>query len=151
MTTRTVQSLPQEPLGARQAGPTVAAIETWLVTHISELLEVDPQEIDVRQPFTSYGLSSIDGVILAGDLEDWLGYSLTATLAWDYPTIESMARYLSGEASAPESLSATTPDREVGYEEIDQLLTEIEGLSDDEAQSLLDSQSQTYQRDDRHE
>ena len=146
----TVQSPQRKPSDARREGPTAAAIEVWLVTHIAELLEIDPQEVDVRQPFTYYGLSSADGVILAGDLEDWLGRSLPATLAWDYPTIESVALYLAGEAAA-ESLPATALNQGAGYEEMEQLLTDLEGLSENEARSMLDSQRQPSQREDRHE
>jgi len=140
MTIRAVQPLQQEPPDAHQAGPTAIAIETWLVAQIAELLEVDPQELDVRQTFASYGLSSAEGVILAGDLEVWLGRSLPATLAWDYPTIESLACYLAGESSATTSLSATTLDQQTGYEEMDQLLTAVEQLSEDEVQAILETE-----------
>ena len=132
--------LQKQPSDAHQTGPTAIALETWLVAQIAELLEVDPQAIDVRQTFASYGLSSAEGVILAGDLEVWLGRSLPATLAWDYPTIESLACYLADESSATPSLSATTLDQQTGYEEMDQLLTAVEQLSEDEVQSILETE-----------
>src|SRR5262245_57445342 len=145
----TAQAAPpprQESSEARQVGPTAAAIEMWLVAQISELLAVDPQEIDVCQPFASYGLSSAEGVILAGDLEVWLGCSLPATLAWDYPTIESLAHYLAGEPGATEPGSATTPDQQTRDGEIDQLLTAVEQLSEDEVRSILETEGARQQK-----
>jgi acyl carrier protein len=55
----------------RQA--TAGEIQAWLIVQLAELLDVPPEEIDVRQPFRDYGLDSAEGVILAGDLEDWHG------------------------------------------------------------------------------
>ncbi|HKA55446.1 MAG TPA: acyl carrier protein [Candidatus Binatia bacterium] len=145
----TAQAAPpprQGPSEARQADPTAAVIETWLVGQIAELLAVDPQEIDVRQPFASYGLGSAEGVILAGDLEVWLGCSLPATIAWDYPTIESLAHYLAGEPGATEPGSATTLDQQTRDGEIDRLLTAVEQLSEDEVRSLLEAESARQQK-----
>src|SRR5271156_2170937 len=79
-------------------------IEKWLLSKLSELLGVDPGEIDIREPFASYGMGSTEAVSLSGELGDWLGQRVPADLAYEFPTIESLARHLSG--SANESLSA---------------------------------------------
>ncbi len=77
--------------------PTAEAISSWLVSKLSEELQIDPSEIDVSEPFTSYGISSVLAVSLSGDLEDWLGRPLSPTLVFDFPTIEALACHLSGE------------------------------------------------------
>lgn len=80
-----------------------AAIQEWLKTQLAESLAVHPSEIDVREPFASYGLSSVAAIGLTADLEEWLETRLEPTLAWDYPTIEALASYLAdgaGQASA---------------------------------------------------
>src|SRR5437868_3277114 len=77
--------------------PTAKAIQVWLISQLSEVLGVEPQSIDIREPFTNYGLTSRDAVGLSGDLEDWLGRELSPTLAYEYPGIESLARHLAGE------------------------------------------------------
>ena len=77
-----------------------AEIERWIVHQLSESLNVPEEQIDVRQPFISFGLDSAQAVGLAGDLEEWLGRSLPPTLIWDYPTIESLAAYLASEEVA---------------------------------------------------
>jgi len=76
------------------------ALERWLVNQLSGILNLKPAEIDIRQPFISFGLDSAQAVGLAGDLEEYLGQSLPPTLIWDYPTIESLARNLASQESA---------------------------------------------------
>jgi acyl carrier protein len=76
------------------------AIEGWLVARVAELLGVAPHDIDVQLPFADYGMTSADAVALSGDLGDWLGRSLPATLAWDYPDIALLARHLAQAGGA---------------------------------------------------
>jgi acyl transferase domain-containing protein/acyl carrier protein len=89
-------------------------IEKWLVEKLSNLLGVDPKEIDVREPFASYGMGSTEAVSLSGELGDWLGQTVPADLAYEYPTIETLARHLSG--SHDESRSSTGLDHQPGNE-----------------------------------
>jgi acyl carrier protein len=72
----------------------IEAIQTWLVNKLAEQLSLDPNNINVTEPLTRYGLDSIDAVTMVGDLEDWLDLELPSTLFWDYPTIEKSANYL---------------------------------------------------------
>lgn len=72
-------------------------IESWMVSNLSELLAVAPEEIDVNQPFSRLGLDSAAAVGLIGDLEQLLGRPLSPTLAYDYPTISVLAQHLGGE------------------------------------------------------
>ncbi len=69
-------------------------IQTWLVSQIAQRLGASPDEIDLEEPFASYGLDSVQAVRLSAELEDWLGLKLPPTLAYDYPTIARLARYL---------------------------------------------------------
>jgi acyl transferase domain-containing protein/acyl carrier protein len=71
-------------------------IEEWLIAKLSNLLGVDPREIDVREPFASYGLGSTEAVCLSGELADWLGRKVPADLAYEYPTVETLSRHLTG-------------------------------------------------------
>jgi len=81
---------------------TVAAIETWLVSHLAAELGIESRDIDVQQPFARYGLASSEAIHLVRALEEWTGRSLSPTLVWEYPTIESVARHLA-ENTADES------------------------------------------------
>ena len=90
----TLKEVPDFPPGDLAQPPTVAAIEHWIIAKLSEALGVTPAEIDVHESLDNYGLGSIQAVSFAGDLEDWLGRDLPATLLWDYATIGALAAHL---------------------------------------------------------
>jgi acyl carrier protein len=62
---------------------------------MTEMMEVDEDEIDLSVPFDDYGLDSSMAVALIADLEDWLGRELDRTLIYDYPTLEKLAKQVS--------------------------------------------------------
>lgn len=66
------------------------AIRDWLVSKFADALSLSAQEIDLKEPLTSYGLGSLQAIAIVGDLEDWLGRTLPPTLFWDYPTLEAI-------------------------------------------------------------
>jgi len=61
---------------------------------VADLLGCDVDEIDSVKEFTSYGLSSIEGLSLLGDLEDLVGLELPDSLLWDFPTLEKLTQHL---------------------------------------------------------
>lgn len=85
------------PTAQTTATSPVAAIQSWLVNQMADVLSLDPATVDVTQPLTRYGLDSIDAVTLVADLEDWLDLELPSTLLWDYPTIAKASTYLVDE------------------------------------------------------
>lgn len=93
------------PVTPKKKSTTVASLETWLISKVAENLEIDAKEIDIHEPFVSFGLDSAQAVGLAGDLEEWLGKKLSPTLVWDYPTIESLATFLAED----ETISVMAP------------------------------------------
>ena len=82
-------------LGITPASQRAELIEDWLTSRVAKMLRVDKDEIDPTERFENYGLGSYQGVMIAGDLSDWLERDLPETLIWDYPTIQEMADYLS--------------------------------------------------------
>lgn len=76
------------------SAPSEEQIQSWLISNISTVVEVDPQTIDIHKPLEYYGMDSMQAMHLSGDLEDWLGRQLSPTVVWDYPTIELLARHL---------------------------------------------------------
>jgi acyl carrier protein len=82
--------------------PSANVIQQWLLANLSKSLNIGPADIDVREPFASYGLSSVASVSLTADLEDWLQLELSPTLAWDHPSIELLALHLSEELKRQE-------------------------------------------------
>lgn len=78
-------------------------IQAWLKAQVADLIGVEPDGVDVDQTFASFGLSSLAAVSLSGDLDEWLGIPLPATLAWDYPTISKLSERLANFSIEEES------------------------------------------------
>jgi acyl carrier protein len=74
-----------------------ADIQDWIVNYLTELLEIEAEEIDVTVSFDRYGLDSSAAVGLMGDLENWLETEIDPTIMYDYPTVESLSEHLSAQ------------------------------------------------------
>jgi len=79
--------------------PTEDDIQAWLIEKITAMDDVDAASVDIREPFSSYGLTSRAAVGLSGDLEEWLGRRLSPALVYEHPTIEALARHLAAGLS----------------------------------------------------
>jgi acyl-CoA synthetase (AMP-forming)/AMP-acid ligase II/acyl carrier protein len=116
-------------------------IQTWLVCHLSARLGIESRAIDVTAPLASYGLDSVTAVSLTGDLEDWLGIRLSATMAFDYPTIDVLSQ------AVAEQYQRSERDLKQGNTEmLSQMVAELEQLSEEEVQSLLIRERNLIQR-----
>ena len=102
----------------RLATQSAEVIERWLAAKLSDLLGVDPREIDIREPFASYGMGSTEAVSLSGELAEWLGEKVPADLAYEYPTIEALARHLSGSPNGSVSINGLDPQHAAEAEPI---------------------------------
>jgi acyl carrier protein len=69
-------------------------IRDRLIREVSAASGIPVDKIDVREPFASYNIASIEAVQMVGTLETWLGLTLDETLLWDHSTIEALARHL---------------------------------------------------------
>ncbi|SID84473.1 Polyketide synthase PKS13 [Mycobacteroides abscessus subsp. abscessus] len=86
------------------AGLTVPEMREWLRNWIAKATGVSPDRIDDSAPMVEMGLSSRDAVAMAADIEDLTGVTLTATVAFQHPTIESLAtRIIEGEPEVPDA------------------------------------------------
>ncbi|MCT7661585.1 polyketide synthase Pks13 [Mycobacterium deserti] len=70
---------------------TVAEMRTWLRNWIGNATGQSPDSINESAPMVELGLSSRDAVAMASDIEDLTGVTLTATVVFRNPTIESLA------------------------------------------------------------
>src|SRR5579859_7582289 len=93
-------------------------IQAWLVSKLSERLGIESHEIDIREPFASYGLGSTEAVSLAGELAEWLGRKLSPALVYEYSTIESLARHLAGAPNPSKIAPETDVVQDIGNEPV---------------------------------
>ncbi len=82
-------------------------IITWLVSQLALSLKISPDEIDIQEPFTAFGLDSSVAVSMTGELAQWTGCELELTVFWDYPNIKTLAQHLAAQCLLLQS--TTTP------------------------------------------
>jgi acyl transferase domain-containing protein len=122
---------------AAAPGERRALLEGHLREHVAHALRVAVSHVDRSVLLKDLGLNSLLSLELRNRLETSLGIILPATLVWNYPTVAALAAHLeerlelAAPAVAPEAAElAEAP-------ELERLLTEIQGLSDDEVHRLL--------------
>ncbi|MFC5829635.1 beta-ketoacyl synthase N-terminal-like domain-containing protein [Nonomuraea insulae] len=84
----------------------------WLLNRTAELLSAPAGTLSPDTPFSQLGLSSMQAVELAGDLERWSGRSLSPTIAYDYPTIEAVAAHLTSSEERQQPVRPSAPSGE---------------------------------------
>jgi phthiocerol/phenolphthiocerol synthesis type-I polyketide synthase B len=104
-------------------------ILTELVTHaVSRVLKVAPARLDPRRTLGDMGLTSLLAIELRNRLEAALSRPLSATLAWNYPTIEAMAAHLLDDAEA-----ATLPEPVPAESAMPAALADVAAMSEEAA------------------
>ncbi len=103
--TEPVEMVEARPPGGSDPSPLIASpresdLLRWLTEHIARQIGQPAGSISPDEQFVNYGIDSAQAVSLTGDLEQYLGVSLSPTLAWDYPTPRQLARFLVGSPLA---------------------------------------------------
>jgi 2-oxoisovalerate dehydrogenase E1 component len=103
---------------------------------VASLVQCDLTQIDPRQPLRNLGLDSLTATELAEVLGKGLDAGVPATLAWNYPTIETIVDHLLDQLGMR---IAESSQSSAGVMSSEALLFEIEQLSDGQVQALLDA------------
>jgi acyl carrier protein len=136
------------PLSLEDRDRLVDRIETRLVQWIMQRCDLAVGEVDRHKPFAELGLDSLSAVELSAELEQWLQVQIPAVAAWNHPTPHAMARYLAqlaadasggpaADALANRALASAPPSDSVAAQEFEDLLADIEGLSEADVQEAL--------------
>ncbi len=101
-----IEARPHQVVENKEVLPTDSGekikIEVYLVNYLANLLGVETTKIGIEEPFSSFGLGSRQALVLAGELEAFLGYPVPATAFYDYPSIREFANSLAGKAHITE-------------------------------------------------
>ncbi|MHB1132622.1 MAG: SDR family NAD(P)-dependent oxidoreductase, partial [Chloroflexota bacterium] len=117
-----------------------AHLESYLREQAAQVLRLAVSRVDPRKPLRSLGMDSLMTLEFRNRVEAGSGLSLSATLVWNYPTVDDMVPYLAGamgiplEAARAES-GGTTP-ASAGQPD-SQVASDVDGLSPEALQSLL--------------
>jgi len=131
---------PEEDLVARWAAlPPVqrlGRVRQLVEAHATRALGVTPgKPIDSQRALHEMGLDSLMSVELRNALAGSLGRSLSATLVFDYPTIESLSYYLAKDVLKLELGDSASSQERIAPE--NENLKELQAISESEAESLL--------------
>jgi polyketide synthase 13 len=89
---------PVSDVPAKKTEMTVPELRQWLREWVGKAVGRPADEIDESVPMVELGLSSRDAVAMAADVEDMTGVTLSVAVAFQHPTIESLAtRIIEGE------------------------------------------------------
>ncbi|MGD7003487.1 polyketide synthase Pks13 [Corynebacterium halotolerans] len=97
---------------AASASLTTEQLRAWLRDWVITTTGLSPEEVTDDKPMENFGLSSRDAVVLSGELENLLDTQLDATIAYEYPTINALAkRLMEGEPAKARSTAANSSAR----------------------------------------
>ncbi len=93
--------------------------------------------VDIAQPLQSLGLDSLMAIELKNSIDSGVGKNLPATMVFNYPTIEALAGHLLEDVLKLGAAKADEESMDNDVFEKEETLSEIEELSDEEAEALL--------------
>ncbi|MBI4995540.1 MAG: acyltransferase domain-containing protein, partial [Rhodocyclales bacterium] len=125
-------------LGSANAAERRQILDGVVRDTVSRVLKIAASRLDPRKTLGSMGLNSLMAMELRNRLEATLGRPLSATLAWNYPTVEALVAHLAGaDPAAPAAAPAATAPRTDNSASLptDMLdgLDQLSALSDEDA------------------
>jgi acyl carrier protein len=86
-----------------QSKLSASSIETWFVMQLAEQMSVDVSEIDAEDRFDSFALDSAKLMLIGSRAEKMLGFQISPSQLWLYPTIRGLSERLAEEATSMEN------------------------------------------------
>ena len=121
--------------------------ERWdiLVAHVREHLSYvlgfeDPDGLDIKEGFFNMGMDSITTLQFTDRLQQSIGHAFPATLAFEYPNIESLCRHLMDDVLREESVTAEEAEPAASPDYVPAFETEEQfgQLTEDDLVNLLE-------------
>jgi acyl carrier protein len=137
------QATLREELVAAAATHREEILGDYLQKQVALILKMPPSQIDKSTPLGNLGFDSFMAIKLRNGLENDLALTLSATLVWNYPTLNEMTPYLikkmgvvADETPSQDASGDFEPD--AGAEtEANEILSSIEDISDEDALRAL--------------
>jgi acyl transferase domain-containing protein/acyl carrier protein len=131
---RPIASLP-ERLASAAAEDRPEIVEATLRRIVARTLTMPESQIDPTQPLGELGLDSLMGVELRNRLEAEFRLKLSATLAWNYPTVTDLGAHLLDKLGYTSVAPAAGRDAQAQHSptSFEQLLSDADDLADDDA------------------
>jgi amino acid adenylation domain-containing protein len=112
-----------------------------LINHIQEqvskMLGLKSSQLKRDQGFADMGMDSLIAIEFRNHLENSLGLSLPATLVFEYPTIKSLAEYITTKLLKWQLIQIVDEDSPQTEDKLGMVLSEIEQLTEAEIQAAI--------------
>src|SRR6478735_5459736 len=95
--------------------PSDAGLRQWLADYLVTNIGCSPDDIDFDASMNDLGVGSRDAVVLSGELSELLGRTVSPVEFWQHPTINALARFLSG--AEPDADAEPVVSREYGTDD----------------------------------
>jgi acyl carrier protein len=74
-------------------------VRVWIRDYLAKLLGISSESVSLDTELDTYGLDSVDAVLMAGELEDALNIEIDPAAFLQHPTIEAMVSWLEQQAA----------------------------------------------------
>jgi acyl carrier protein len=81
---------------------------SWVRAHLAQVLGVPPESIDIDKGLTTYGLDSVDAVLMAGELEEAFGIEIDPASFIQYDSFGAITAALALDIEKSGKLSASS-------------------------------------------
>ena len=85
-----------------------AGLRNWLVDYLVTTIGCSPEDVHLDAPLNELGIGSRDAVVLAGELSEMLGRTVSPVDFWQNPTINSLAHGLLNPDAEPAAGAASS-------------------------------------------
>ncbi|MGP0070942.1 MAG: acyl carrier protein [Bryobacteraceae bacterium] len=82
-------------------------VSEWVRAHLSKRLGVAPESIDFEKGLGTYGLDSVDGVLMAGELEEAFGVEIDPARFLQCESFEQTVAMLVADIDGPKKQPAS--------------------------------------------
>jgi acyl carrier protein len=127
----------RQQLEAASASDRKTLLIAFIRSHLAKLLGIAPEEIDPQINFFDLGMDSLMAVELRNSLQTSFDCSTPVSLAFDYPTLETLADYLATKALKTEELEEQQHSPPPPPPPPSSSLPLLDELSDSDAEALL--------------
>lgn len=78
---------------------TYEKVQSWIINQISEVSNIDSEDIDILKNFSRFNIDSSDIIGISGNIEETFKIKTDPTLLYEYVNIESLSKYIFNEIS----------------------------------------------------
>ncbi len=125
-----------EVIGDAEPAERVDVAEAAIRDLVGAVLRLPGDQLDVTAPFGSLGLDSLMSVELRNELERQLGTKLSATVAWNYPSVRELAAHVLDRVLGA-SVVAEPAEESPREATTDEIVSTVSELSEDDALAAL--------------